>query len=172
MAQIPPLKVNITADPSLSPHFQLTLDQLYYRLTHLYQANDHLDAKLLGLLQAAALILTLTGVLKFPALIYRPDPLPVIALAAGFLIFAAMLLLTLRAWSPADIHLPGPNDWDTVYDDYITVNIDRTINQLVQDGLNAQHRLLALNARKAARLKWAVALFAAQITGLLALALL
>lgn len=170
---LPVLKVRaeIEADPSLPPHFQVVLDQLYYRLGQVYQANEHLDTKALGLLQAAGLILALIGALKFPVALYGNELWAKSGIAVGFFAFAGMVLLTLLAWKPADFPVPGPADWDKIYDDYVTVPIGQTFDQLLQDGLEVQRRLLALNRHKASRLAGSTVLFAVQLAGLLLLAL-
>jgi hypothetical protein len=168
---LPVFKVRIEDDPALSPHFQLTLDQLYYRMSQLYRANANLDAKALGLLQIAGLILALIGALKFPAALYSNDLWVKAGIAVGFLAFAGMVFLTLSAWTPKGSFIPGPSDWDEIYDGYITVELDKTFDQILSDGLHTQSRLLELNRYKSDRLKWSTLLFFLQLAGLLLLAL-
>jgi len=165
------VRAQIESDPSLPAQYQLVLEQTHYRLAQIDRANEHLDTKALGLLQVAGLILALTGVLKFPDALYGADVLVKTGIAVGFLAFAGMILLTLLTWSPANIALPGSTDWEEIYDKYVTVQIEQTFDQVLQDSLATQHYLVELNRRKANCLKWSLLLFFIQLAGLLLLAL-
>jgi len=170
---IPAWPVDIKNDhTTLGIQETLLLKQRYYALSQLDQANDRLDNKAVMLLQSSSLIFALIGGLQFPKIIYTPTWPVLAAIAASFLAFLAMVYLLLTVWMPGEYTLPGANDWATLHHDYLWVPAPACFTQILDDCTAAYQSLKTSNARKAVRLKWAVALFAVQITGLLTLALL
>lgn len=167
-----PRLVEITEDYSgFFPQQLLTLEQQYYSLTHITASNDRLDDKAMALLQGAGLLLVLIGALRLPAFVTNPNLWGWLGLAVGFLAFAAMILLLTLSWYPGVSPSPGAQDWDNIYDRYITVDKDACFDQILVNVLESYDLKLSLNRVKARRLKWGVWLFLLQIVGLLILAL-
>lgn len=171
---LPTFKVDIqNDDTNMPPQYQLTLEQQYYGLSQLYQANDHLDNKALSLLQAAGLILALVGALEIPNFITTNEPVlwAKIGIGIGFAAFVLMVITITTTWTPKEVHLPGSQDWDKVYDDYVTVKLERSFDQHLVNILDAFERAALVNSTKSARIRVAVILFVFQVSGLLILAM-
>lgn len=170
---IPTLKVDIQDDhTNLSVQESLLLQQRYYSLSQLDQANSSLDNKAMALIQAASLIFALIGALQFPDAIHDHTVHVLAAIAASFLIFMAMVFFLTKVWSPGDYALPGTNDWDKMFSDYLWVDGDKCYTQILDNCTEAYARLKCSNKLKARRLTIAVYLFLLQIAGLLVIALI
>jgi hypothetical protein len=171
---LPALKVDIqNDDTNMPPQYQLVLEQQYFGLSQLYQANDHLDDKALSLLQAAGLILALVGALEIPGFVATSEPAlwAKVGISLGFAAFVAMVVTVALAWRPGASHLPGTQDWNKVYDKYVTVELNHSFDKVLVDAMEVYDRIAAINIVKAKRLRWAVWLFLLQIIGLLILAM-
>lgn len=169
---LPTFDVNILADESdVFPQQRLVLEQQYFALNELCRANEHLDTKALGLLQASGLIFMLIGDLKFPALFFNdPGFWPLAGIGLGFLAFTAMIGLAVWSWSPANFPTPGSRDWDEIYDTSITVEADHSFDQILANCLEAYRLNRTINRQKSWLVRLSLGLFLVQIVGLLILA--
>lgn len=162
-----PLRV-VEDDSDFSPQEKLVIEQRYYGLSKLDEANDALDNKALSLLQASGFILTLVSALRLPGLVTTPSLWVWLPVLAGFVTFLAMLGVTLAAWFPRTSGTPGKFDFDVIYDKYVDVDRNECFHQVVADFLGAYEILLDANKRKVTALKWAIILFGVQIAALFA----
>jgi hypothetical protein len=175
MFRLPTLTVEIDDDHSdLTPQQRLVLEQQFYRLAQIDRANEHLDSKALSLLQSAGLILALIGVLRIPGVITQevPSVWAWVGIAVSFLAFMGMVGLMVVTWSPVDNPVPGTQDWDKLYDEYIDVDRNTTYSKILSNYLDAYELSYKTNQRKAKMLQGANILFLILIGGLLVLALL
>lgn len=170
---LPVLPIKIEEDNSdLSPQHKLLIEQQYFSLTQIDRANEQLDTKALQLLQISGLILALVGALEMPSFIIGdPTLLAMIGIAIGFLSFLGMIALLMLTVTPATSYVPGTQDWDKIYDKYITVELVDSYDKILMDCLHAFDKLSILNQHKANNLRWAVGLFLFQVVGLLILAM-
>lgn len=169
---IQPVQVDIK-DNRTTPSFQqsLLLQQKSQALAMLNQANDNLDNKAANLLQSAALIIALSGVISIPGFIRSDDPTfwIKVGLAIAFLLFTGMIVLSVIAWSPEVNYIPGSLDenWNELYKQYLLVDPEASFNQVLRDYTVTIDRLKTVNMRKGRLVKWSVYLFAGQIAGLM-----
>ena len=160
------------APHSLTPQQQLVLEQRQKALDIHIQTGDHLDGKAATIMQAGGLLIALSGAVRIPAFIYNPPSLsPQIALTIAFGAYLAMLLLSLWAWMPSKSVSPGRNDWDWLYNSYISEGIDRCFEQILSDLVCSIDGQLDRNRHKARNVIIATWLLAIQLIGILALAL-
>ncbi len=97
------LDIEIKKDESsLTVPQRLVLEQRYYYLSQLYQANDSLDGKAMSLLQATGLIFVLVGVLKFPDLIIKNTLL----VGISFIPFSLMVIVLAYGVLPKETYTP------------------------------------------------------------------
>lgn len=150
----------------------LLLQQRYYALTLLDQANSGLDNKAIMLLQAASLIFALIGALQFPKFIYNTTFWIILAIGAAFLSFAIMVWLLVSTWLPKVSYVPGTDDWDKLHAEYLNVEDGEGFTQILADCTEAYKRLMIINDEKATKIKWAGWLFILQIAGLLSVSVL
>lgn len=171
---IPTLQVDIRNDDSdLTPQERMVLELQYQNLAWLDRANEKLDDKALGLLQASSLIIILVGALQFPGFIRGEVPLLAkLGIGFGFVVFLLMVYFISKTWSPTDSPMAGPREWNELYNEYIFKDRETAYNRILAGYDKSQTMMLELNARKARSLQGAIFLFILQIGGLLAVAML
>lgn len=169
---IPTLRIDIqNDDTNLTAQQTLLLEQKYYALTQVDQANNSLDTKAMSLLQSASLIFALVGALEFPGVIQNPDFVGLLGIVIAFVAFFSMVTLLVFTWSPATYLLLGTSEWDDMYNDYILVDQDESFRQIISDCLKAFDSQVEVNKSKSKKISVAIYLFLAQILGLLVVAL-
>jgi hypothetical protein len=169
---IPTLPIDIqNDDTNLTTQQTLLLEQKYYALAQVDQANSSLDSKAMSLLQSASLIFALVGALQFPGVIQNPDIIVLSGIIVAFVAFFSMVTLVVLTWSPATYLLLGTSDWDDMYKTYVSVNQDESFSQILSDCLKAFDSQVEINQSKTKKIRWAVYLFLFQILGLLVVAL-
>lgn len=146
------------------------LDNVRRSLDAFDQANDHVDGKALGLIQAASLLVAVSAALILPY--WTAGGMGVLVLAAALVAFAGMLVCAALAWSPNVVTLPGPLDWDEIYDSYLTPDPQACFDQMLSDALRSIQLAQAVNVRKARYLQWSMALFVMLILALAGFAIL
>lgn len=162
-----PLRL-VEDDSDYSPQEKLVIEQRYYGLSKMDEANDALDNKALSLLQASGFILTLVSALRLPGLMTTPSLWVWLPVSVGFLTFLVMVGLSLAAWFPRTSGTPGRFDFDEIYDKYVVADRDNCFHQVIADFLGAYEILLDANKRKTSTLRWAVILFGVQTAALFA----
>jgi hypothetical protein len=155
----------------LTEQQRLTLDMLWRKYDAKERTREHLDGKAATILQAGGLVVVLTGAVSISTFV-TPSPTgwTLAGLAFAFALFLGMILCALLAWRPSDHSLVGPTEWDELYNEYINETIDKCYAHVVSNLLGATERNGVLNDRKAHLVGLAGWLFAAQVTGILALA--
>lgn len=157
-------------DGGWSANERAVLDNLRRTLAAFDQANDHVDGKALGLIQAASLLIAVAAALILPH--WTAGVTSVAVLAAALVVFAGMLVCAAMAWSLNAVALPGPLDWDELYDSYVTVDEQACFDQMLSDTLRAIGLSEAVNARKGRYLQWSMALFVMLIMAVAGFAIL
>lgn len=146
----------------------LVLQQKYVSLQAALQAGDSLDNKGMSLLQAGGLIVTLTTVLSISGFV-SANPTPVLLLGVGvaFVAFLTMVYLSIQAWLPGKVNMPGTRDWDEIFNDYINEEPDKCFEQVLADTTESITLIEEANQRKGQRVRWSAYLLIAQVAGLL-----
>lgn len=134
-------------------------------------ARASLDQRSQQLVQAAGLILVLTGLIRMPGLLTQSTLVTRIALVAAFLAFAGMIGLSLRIWWPERFAGPGTQDWELVWTTKIAAEEEASFAQVFSDYKAAIEDLQIINEQKARHLKIAMILFGLQIISLFVLAI-
>lgn len=156
----------------LSAQQTLVLEEKRLMLSMLDGARDTLDARGLGLVQAAGLVLVLAGVVRLPGFVLAPvdQGWALAAVAVAFLAFGGMVGLFLGAMAPLVYTLPGTLDWDELGERYLGAEEEDCFNQVLSNLIEAIEKMMAVNRRKGRCLRWAIGLFLVQVVGLLAMA--
>lgn len=163
-----PLDIEIKKDgSSLTVPQRLVLEQRYYHLSQLYQANDSLDGKAMSLLQTTGLIFVLVGVLISHDLILKN----ILLVGISFIPFGLMVILLACGVLPKDTYTPGTQDWNKLYEQYIYKGNDDCFGQILDDCVETADRLLTRNKSKSETVVWAIILFGLQVIGLLIITL-
>lgn len=145
------------------------LDQMIATIT---QSNDGLDTKAGILLQSSSIIIGLIGVLRIPNYVTSNPPFWVqVGIAIAFIIFLIMLGLSMWAWQPHKMYIPGSTEWDKLYLNYIQPDVDEMRQRMISDRLTTVERLRELNKIKSDTITWSAGLLMVQIIGLLVIAL-
>lgn len=150
---------------------QMVLDSLNRTYANSVQTGDHLDNKATALLQAGGLVIALTGVVKIPEFVATPTLWAGLGIAIAFLAFAGMILLAVLAWRPSSFAHAGGIEWDEIFDDYLLVDAEKCFNQVLSDLTSAIQQNFARNTAKSRYVHLSALLFAAQVVGVLVLAL-
>ncbi len=155
----------------LTEQQRLTLDMLWRKYDAKERTREHLDSKAGTILQAGGLVITLTGAVAIPTIVTQnPTGWTLAGLAFAFALFLGMILCALLAWRPSDHTLVGPTEWDALYNEYVNETLDQCFAHVISNLLGATERNGAWNDRKANLVGLAGWLFAAQVAGILALA--
>lgn len=156
---------------SLTPQQQLLLDQQWRMLDTRNQAGEHLDNKASTIVQSGSLIIALVGAVTIPPVISQQAPSVQLAgLAFALAMFAGMIICALRAWHPSDFGIPGPTDWDTMYNNYVNESLDNAYAQVLSNVKNSTDKHERRNAIKAKYVTWATWLLVLQVVGILVIA--
>jgi hypothetical protein len=148
---------------------QLILEQQRRLCDTIDQTGIHLDNKAATILQAGGLIVAITGATVLPSAINN-QPQLLWGVAAGFLIFIAMIITAIAAWRPQGHLLVGNGaDWDSFFDDYISRDVEDAYGTVLKNLLDATIANQAANHRKARYVNIAAWLFAGQVTAILIL---
>jgi len=155
----------------MNPQHEWVLQQQREVLSMAASARASIDQRSQQLVQAAGLILVLTGLVKVPVLLVQSTLLTRVALVIAFFAFAGMIGLSLRIWWPQSFTGPGSQNWDEVWQSKIAAEEEEAFVQVFADYKGAINDLEAVNKQKAKNLKVALILFGVQIAGLFVVAL-
>ena len=150
----------------MNPQNEWVLQQQREVLSMAASARASIDQRSQQLVQAAGLILVLTGLVKVPVLLVQSTLLTRVALVIAFFAFAGMIGLSLRIWWPQSFTGPGSQNWDEVWQSKIAAEEEEAFVQVFADYKGAINDLEAVNKQKAKNLKVALILFGVQIAGL------
>lgn len=163
------VKVHIIEDSS-TPSFQegLVLQQLQRNADKLDEANDAMDAKAMGLLQASSLVTGLLALLDYS--IAKGSWLSGLAVIVALVCLFCMVLALLEAFRPRAYDTAGVADWDDIYKLHLSVSPEACFLQIVSNLINSIKSVEKINQEKREMLYWAVVLFAVQVFCLFAVA--
>lgn len=157
----------------IEPHWAMLLEQKYFMLASLDSGGDHLDNKAMGLIQAAGLIIALTGVVAIPSAFTSGNLsfLATVGIVVAFSAFICMIVAALNAWFPSIQKLPGTLDWGEMNDHVLQKDIERGYAQILLDCIDSIEKNQARNFEKAKWVKVSAVLLVLQVLGLLVVAL-
>ena len=154
---------------SMVRQYQLVLEQKYAVYDLLVNAGRHLDNKANSLIQAGGFIIALSAAVGLST--FSPDQLNGWALTGALVAaaaFAAMILISLKAWLPSDYEMPGTNkDWDKLFTDYMHKDIGECNAQVLRDLFDAINSLKARNGAKVRLVRISTWLLLVQVVGIL-----
>ncbi len=138
---------------SLADSQRLILEQQYYALSQIYQDNDTLDGKVAGLLQLTSLIFMTLVIIHL-----------INNMHLG-IIFIPIVLMTILmiTWIPRKTFSPGTRDWNTLHAGYINQDSQARFEQILDDCMETNDRLLSINSFKALLVKISTVLFGIQM---------
>lgn len=146
-----PTEIKIIEDAS-TPSLQQTLllDQKRQVIEMVHAANQHLDNKIIQLLQAAAVSISLVGILAVPGFIMQKiETMDKWLVAFSFASFCVLLVFVVSAIWPRPFVLPGHQDWEKMWYLYQVKDPDECYRQVLYDYANSINKLTEANDRKA-----------------------
>lgn len=145
---------------------ELVLDQCYRYYDAACAANDTLDQKNLGILQASSIVAALVGA----GWLASSDGWRAVAVA--LLSFAVIMILTVASTYPSKWVVPGNTNWPGIYRDILIKSDYDAFTQVLSDILNAIEAQKKLNHIKNRLTLICYAAFGLQILGFLIAVLL
>lgn len=149
----------------------LVLEQRYKALEMAERAIDSLDAKAVALLQSGGILVALSSFFGGTTVVNEAsrDFYWLVLLLAVFsaIAFVIMIVFLVVAWHPADAEVPGTNNWDKIFDEYIHTTEEACFNQILADCTGVYEEMCDIARRKAKVIDFSVWLFVAQIVCLI-----
>jgi len=177
-----PIQIDIQNDDT-TPGYQegLLLNERYILLDGMREANQSLDSKAMGFMQASAIIVGFVSVFAITNISgagssllqqwgIESTTLDILSLAsslASFIAFIVMIFFVIRTLFPLTYELPGSSDWNAAYNDYINASREESFQHILSNLLGAIKTLEHLNHYKSQRLAWAGYLLIFQVVTLM-----
>ena len=167
------LKVIFTKEGSQQTNFseqhKLVLQQRQQALNMVDNANESLDNKASKILQAS-IIIAIAGIIVSPQFFnLKISTAPVVLICVILVAFLLMVGFSIISVEPRKHHIPGTQDWDKLFSQYVHGDIEATFNQVLSDYIEAIDILLESNIAKAKLVRTSAVLLMLQIGVLIAL---
>jgi hypothetical protein len=150
-----------------SSQFNLLLQQKYGALNMIDKSNEVLDDKASKIMQASSLIIALTGLLASPFVGASLSGVSGILVVSILLAFMLMVGLSIVSVSPKMHYLPGSQNWDKNFEQYIMVTAEDSFEQILSDCIQTIDLLSETNSNKAKLVRISASLLLLQIGALL-----
>jgi hypothetical protein len=131
------------------------------------RSNDLLDDKASKIFQSSSLIIALTGLLASPLIGASLAGVPFVLVSLIMIAFMAMIGLSVASVSPKSHYLPGSQNWNTNFEQYILVNTEEALNQILSDCIQTIDLLSKTNSVKAKFVRVSASLLIMQLGALL-----
>lgn len=150
-----------------SNQYNLLLQQKYCALNMIDKANDVLDDKASKIMQASSLIIALTGLLASPFIGASITDVSYFWVAAILIAFMFMVGLSIVSIKPKLYYIPGTQNWDKNFNQYVLSSPEDGFNQILSDCLETIDILTETNRKKGNLVRLSAYLLIFQVVGLL-----
>jgi uncharacterized membrane protein YagU involved in acid resistance len=157
-------------DKDLTPQHKVILQQKQQALNMVDNANESLDGKALKIFQASSIIIAIAGLLVSPQFAgLTISSAPIVLIGVIFMAFVLMIWFSIIAVQPKRHHIPGTQNWEKLFTQYICEDIESTFNQVLSDYIKTIDILLEANNTKAKLVRASAFLLMLQVSVLLGL---